>query len=441
MKKVILINSPIYWNKTEEREEYLPPLGLGYIATYLEKAGFRVELIDSVKERLGVDEIDRLISEKEPDYVGINIFTQNYHLVKKIIESIDILCKIFIGGPVVKSIFEDILLWNIENDLDIVIGEGEFIIPDILDDICKERPLKVVGKKRVYKVDNISEYFPKDISSIQINRKYLLNEIVTNHYGQREAAIITSRGCIYDCAFCGGAKSLNQDISVRSRTEDSVVEEINELTSLYPEIGSIRILDDLFLKNGKSIDVANSIFRGFKQLSWRGMVHAKSLINSLDKIELLKDSKCKELFMGIETGAPDMRKKINKVGSLNDIISVATRIIENGIDLKGYFIYGFPDESLDDCEKTYKLACDLMQISQKQPGRFRTSVFKYRPYHGTLLYKEIANKIGKIPNCQHDEVNVTSVGRSQFSFSSGNYSNVSDKVLNEYIEMTQNLME
>jgi len=441
MKNVIIINSPIYWNKTEEQEEYLPPLGLGYIATYLEIRGFGVEIIDCVKQRLGVEDVIKVISDKKPDYVGINIFTQNYQLVKTIIEGISNFCICFIGGPVVKSIFEDILLWDMKNDLDIIIGEGEFIIPDILNDICKEQPLKVVGNKKIYKVDILSTYFPKDISSIHVNRKYLQNEIVTNHYGEREAAIITSRGCVFDCAFCGGAKSLNQDVSVRSRTENSVVIEINELITLYPEIRSIRILDDLFLKNEKSIDMANRIFRGFEQLSWRGMVHTISLIKSLNKIELLKDSKCKELFMGIETGAPELRKKINKLGSVEDIVNVATKILENGIDLKGYFIYGFPGETIDDCEKTYKLACDLMDISRIQPGVFRTSVFKYRPYHGTLLYKEIADKIGDIPECRHDEATGTAMGRSQFSFSSGNYSEVSDKLLNEFIEKTQNLME
>ena len=39
MKKFILFNSPIFWDATKEKEQYLSPLGLGYIATYLEKAG------------------------------------------------------------------------------------------------------------------------------------------------------------------------------------------------------------------------------------------------------------------------------------------------------------------------------------------------------------------------------------------------------------------
>lgn len=73
MKKFILLNSPIFWDTTKEKEQYLPPLGLGYIATYLERAGINVEVIDCVKETKSVSEIVNLINKIKPDYIGINI--------------------------------------------------------------------------------------------------------------------------------------------------------------------------------------------------------------------------------------------------------------------------------------------------------------------------------------------------------------------------------
>ena len=55
--KFMLLNSPLYWNSSNVEEDYLPPLGLGYIATYLKKANIDVELVDCVQQRLGVKEI------------------------------------------------------------------------------------------------------------------------------------------------------------------------------------------------------------------------------------------------------------------------------------------------------------------------------------------------------------------------------------------------
>ena len=122
MKKFILINSPIFWDSTKENEQYLSPLGLGYIATYLEKINdIDVEIVDCVKDRKSVQDIISYIDKTKPDFVGINIFTQNYELVKNIVESIHVNCKCFIGGQAVKSIYRKILNWNVSNTLNITL--------------------------------------------------------------------------------------------------------------------------------------------------------------------------------------------------------------------------------------------------------------------------------------------------------------------------------
>ncbi len=439
MKKFILFNSPIFWDSTKEKEQYLSPLGLGYIATYLEKAKIDVRIVDCVKERKSVSDIIAFINETNPNYIGINIFTQNYEIVKHIIENININCECFVGGQVVRSIYDKILQWNVKNRLNIIIGEGELIIPQLVLGKCSQEPEEQRDSKFVYRVCGNSMYFPKDISNIFLNRKYLGNEIILNHYGEREIAIITSRGCAFDCAFCGGARSLNKDVSIRIRTEDSVVTEIKEVLTAYPEIQSVRILDDLFLRSNKSIDMANHIFSHFPQLTWRGMVHVLSLRGAVDKIKELKIGGCKELFIGIESGSELIRKKINKLGNPDDIIQVSKEILENGIDLKGYFIYGFPKETKEDFEKTFELAMKLKEISVNTVGTFRTSVFQFRPYHGTQLYNEIIKDIGIIHECTFNEAISQFKRRSQFNFDFGNYSMESDELLNEYIIKTQKL--
>ncbi len=441
MKKFVLVNSPIYWETTSEEEEYLSPLGLGYIATYLKKAGLDVILLDCVKEKLGVADILKQISLINPEFVGINIFTQNYELVKHIIEKIPVKCECFVGGQVVKSIYGNILDWKTSNKLNIIIGEGEFIIPYIALERYEEKIFCQRDNKLVYKVDKHSQYFPDEISNIYLDREFLKNEVIVNHYGEKEAAIVTSRGCAYDCAFCGGAHGLNQDITIRMRSAESIRHEIKELRDLYPDLQSIRILDDLFLRNEVSIRQATNIFEEFQQLHWRGMVHALSLVNCLDKVEMLKKCNCKELFIGIESGSDTIRKRINKVGSISDITKVISKILECGIDVKGYFMYGFPDESKEHMEETYDLACKIKKISEMHEGTFRPSVFQFRPYHGTKLYNEIVQSGIEIPNCFYNASVYTAEGRGQFNFSSGNYSKVSNEILEEYIIKTQKIME
>lgn len=54
---------------------------------------------------------------------------------------------------------------------------------------------------------------------------------------------------------------------------------------------------------------------------------------------------------------------------------MAQKILQEGIDLKGYFIYGFPQETECDFQQTFELARKISNISQTTEGNFRTSVF------------------------------------------------------------------
>lgn len=111
-------------------------------------------------------DIVSFINGSYADYLGINVFTQNYNIVKYIIENISIKCKLFIGGQVVKSIYHEILKWNIKNELNIIIGEGEYIVPEIVLEKCKQKPELIQENKNVYRVNKKSIYFPDDISNI-----------------------------------------------------------------------------------------------------------------------------------------------------------------------------------------------------------------------------------------------------------------------------------
>lgn len=439
--KCILLNSPIYRERSEVKEDYLPPLGLGYIATTLEKSGVDVDIVDCVREHLGIDEIFELLEQQTPDFVGVNIFTQNYETVKEIVEYCPIKTTIIIGGQVVKCIYNEILQWNVDNKLEIVIGEGELLLPSLINKICMELPIANVGKKSVYKVDKDSYYFPNNLDSVLLNRKLLREDIIINHYGQKEVAIITSRGCMYNCAFCGGAHNLNKDVTIRYRSVRNIENEIQGMIKENADIGSIRILDDLFLRDKESINNACSLFEKFDQLSWRGMAHILTFVENLELIPNLKKSGCCELFIGIESGSERIRRKINKPGKIQQIIEVISAILESGIDVKGYFMFGFPSETIDDAEETYLLASKMKEIATKTAGNFRTSVFQFRPYHGTQLYNEIIQSGREIPSIYSNEKLNMMNGRSQFNFQSGNYSEIATVILNEYILKTQNLTE
>jgi radical SAM superfamily enzyme YgiQ (UPF0313 family) len=155
----------------------------------------------------------------------------------------------------------------------------------------------------------------------------------------------------------------------------------------------------------------------------------------------LKASGCYELFIGIESGSPKILGEINKTKNIDTIIRNLSKVFKAGINMKGYFIYGFPGETAEDMEMTFQLAVTLKEISISCGVNFRTSVFQYRPYHGTQIYHDLEIKGSnlKITHVQENQALSGLVGRLQFNFHSGNYSKVDDKQLHDYIYRTINL--
>jgi len=259
--------------------------------------------------------------------------------------------------------------------------------------------------------------------------------------GFTEANIVTSRGCIYNCAFCAAARSLNRETEPRERSEVSVINELHEIHQKFPNVNSIRVLDDLFLKHKKNIERAIRIFSPFN-FQWRSMAHVMTFNLADDQLmHSLKQSGCHELFIGIESGSSDILSSIEKTSNVQTIIKNLTKVFASGINIKGYFIYGFPKETKKDMEMTFDLARKLKDLSLQYGVNFRTSVFQYRPYHGTQIYHDLEAQginLQVHPTEPNNELSDL-VGRLQFNFHSGNYSAVENDVLNDYIYRTTNL--
>ena len=440
--KVIIINSPLFREKNDlYDEDSLPPIGLGHIATILHNDGIDVKLIDAVHQRISLADLLATLNALKPDFVASNIFTTNYELVKDLFEGINFKTHIIIGGLSTKQLYKDILNWTTNNEIDVVTGDGELITLDIVKNELKEFPFHEQGNRRVFLVDGKSKYEVKDISNVPLDRSFFLNEPVQHPLGFTEANIVTSRGCIYNCAFCAAARSLNKDYSIREKSEISIIQELTGILKAYPSVTSIRVLDDLFLKTNHTVQKAINVFLNFN-LCWRSMAHVMTF-NSVDDsiMNNLKASGCYELFIGIESGSPKILGDINKTKNVDTIINNLTKVFRAGINMKGYFIYGFPGETKEDMEMTFQLANKLKEISVSYGVNFRTSVFQYRPYHGTQIYHDLEAKGNNLrveqilPNQGLSDL----VGRMQFNFHNGNYSKVDNDTLHHYIYRTINL--
>ena len=173
------------------------------------------------------------------------------------------------------------------------------------------------------------------------------------------------------------------------------------------------------------------------------MAHVQTFKNvSVEDLIKLKDSGCSEVFIGIESGSPKILKSINKTSKVDVILNNLSNVLIAGIAIKAYFIFGFPNETEEDMEHTYQLAYKLSEVAKKNNTHFRTSVFQYRPYHGTTLYEALLDEghnPQEVTNILPDDKLSGVVKRLQYNFHSGNYSKVGLEILHSYICKTTNL--
>jgi Fe-S oxidoreductase len=434
MTEFLLINSPILQTQYDpESEMKIPPLGIGYIYTQLKLAGIDCVFIDAIVENLFPSQVIERIKLSDSNYIGLNIFSSNLLLVHQIIENSPKEKMFFLGGPAVLYLVDEIKSWNLDTKIIIISGESELVLPRII----KEPDKWINQTERVQHIiiDNTSPFFPKSID-LPIDRSIFYNEPIIRHdLGIVESHIIASRGCIYNCGFCTAATSLNKAISPRYRSKDSLLSELLYIKEKQPTTNCIRVLDDLFLRDQPSVELAIEVFSKFN-FEWRSMAHVNTFKNiPCETIDKIKASGCRELFFGIESGDDEMLHAIHKPFSVETVKSTLEKIIRSKIKVKCYFILGFPGETIRQAEATIDLARQIVTYARSigMEDHVRISPFRFRPYHGTFLYNKLVSEGKLIQDIENREDNLHSGFVDQFDCISGIYSEYNETKLNEFI--------
>ena len=107
MTDILLINPPfVDYDKKDKphvlvNTSFFPPIGIGYLAAYLEKKGYKVSVLDMEAEKYGLSKIRLILKKFKPKVIGVSItsyliFPISYEMIKKIKEIYKI--PLIIGG-------------------------------------------------------------------------------------------------------------------------------------------------------------------------------------------------------------------------------------------------------------------------------------------------------------------------------------------------------
>lgn len=240
----------------------------------------------------------------------------------------------------------------------IVLGEGEESIIKVIGDILNLR-LKPVYRQEQYIDLNLYPY---------PDRKYLPKTTIVGtgilpgeNYNLLGTEAVFSRGCPGNCYFCANKKLTFGP--VRFRSPELVTEEIEYLKREYG-IKALMIRDDHAIPSNHNDAIRHLEAIRKISIKWRGLVRANSILDkNMDIVELLKESGCIGLGIGIESVSPRVLKLVNKGINLDRTIKFIKLLGDIGIGIRLNLIMGLPGEPDDIVKQTLKFIDETNPVS------------------------------------------------------------------------------
>lgn len=353
----------------------LPPLGILYLASYLERFGYCVDIVDC-----NVDEL-KLECLNKYDLVGFSINVSNIensvNLIK-VINQKNYKIPLVIGGPLPTVSAQSFFHLPVSA---IFVSESE---NSLLDYIKNPQAQEAKGyyfkNKHNEWVFNGCYPYIEDLDNLPFPALEKLN--LKKYYTPIKktspvSILISSRGCPFACTFCG--KILGDKF--RWRSPENVVAEIEwQVNKISAK--EIAIYDDNFTLINERVDrFCDLIIRkGIKvKLQLTNGVRVDNL--SYDLLSKMKRAGFWIIAVAPESGNPITLKQIKKEFELSRVKQCVAWCRKLNIKVWAFFMIGFPWENIDMINDTINFAIKL--------GADLTHFSIVTPFPKTELYTQI----------------------------------------------------
>ncbi len=412
--------------------DLIPPLGALYVGAAIRSAeslrGLSVRILDYYYERLGEDGFSRLVGELSPDFVLFSSLDSEYPVFKR-------LCSLARqAAPDATLVSGGILSTNYHQEIvrrglvDVAVrNEGEITAVELLTALRSGQPLSGVAGITYREDGQVVSTPPRppiqDLDSLPPPAWDLIDlrgySRVPNWNGELfakpYAPVMTSRGCVFDCIYCHNLFGRR----IRPRSVGNVLAEIEELYHRYG-IREIHFIDDFFNYDLKRVQ---EICQGLveRRLKVRISFPNGLRVDRMDHqtLDWLKRAGTYKINYAVETASPRVQRAIRKRVDLDKARYWIEETSRRGIITLGLFMFGFPDETVEEMEKTI----DFAVSSQLDTAKF----FKVTVFRNTGL-EELA--AGPAPSTLDD---LEQRSGDVFYDPSLNYSDIPTEALNRIL--------
>lgn len=374
------------------------PLGILYIAAYLDKQGVENEVFDSTFSDFNT--LCQKLLDCRPRILAVYVNLMTKVNVLKIIHFVKnqpLLAhtQILLGGPEVKNHADNFLQYGADF---LVIGEGEQTTLECVQAILAGKELAAFKEIEglAFKLENQKSFFSserqklKQLDELPFPARHKVNlqlylDAWKQAHGQNAISVSSMRGCPYTCRWCSRAV---YGLSYRRMSPERVVRELVEIYAHY-QPDTLWFVDDVFT-------ISHKWLAGFvEELKKSGLKIAYECITRADRmneevITLLKESGCFRVWIGAESGSQAVIDKMDRRVSVMQVREMIRQTRQNGIQAGTFIMLGYPDETEADIEET------IVHLKAGNPDHFTITVAY--PIKGTELYEDVAPNMMQMPD-------------------------------------------
>jgi radical SAM superfamily enzyme YgiQ (UPF0313 family) len=348
----------------------VPTIGPATIASYLQQNDIETVIFDYYQDKMQVQDCD---------IVGISSTFTEAEEIKKIandIKSQNISAPIVLGGPLSWLMSPVKLLESIPEINYIVQQEGEETFLELIKAIRINQAISDIEGiiYRDKEKETIEATSPRKHIDFE-KLPYPAWEIMRIPSEKRIPVLFieTSRGCPYQCAYCSEVTFWGKP--VRYRSSQRVTDEIRHNIEKFG-ITTFRFTDSCLSyppkRCGNICDaIIDQCINDSLPVKWSAYARIEDL--SPELIDKMKRSGCVALDIGLESGSPEVLRRMNKNYNPEVAVSVAKIAKEAGIIINYNIMIGFPGET----KETIKESMDL--IERAAPDTYSCFLFLLRP--------------------------------------------------------------
>jgi anaerobic magnesium-protoporphyrin IX monomethyl ester cyclase len=358
-----------YFRYRDPVEKLFPPLGIAYLASQLKRLGISVLVADCTFETF--EQAIDLIAVSRPAIVGFSIMVtmsrNAFEMLKELRKRLP--NTLFIAGGPLPSVHP--AMFGEAFDL-VFCGECDTTFPSFCRDYLSQ------GRNR----DFLETLDPASYPGIYINaggritaseprhnRQAVLDRLplpdrsvfdheryqaaIKENTGLLQTSLIVTRGCPFACDFCSRPVFGNV---FRKPTLEKVFSEIDEIVSLGYD--TLWVADDCFtLDTTYLADFCTGMIDRGVPVNWTCLSRIDRI--DADLVGLMKRAGCIRVYLGLESGSDETLKLMNKQTTVRQGIGAVDLFHRAGIGTAGFFMVGYPGETRESIEKTFRLALSL----------------------------------------------------------------------------------